>query len=135
MLELSDPEETSLLINLNLGVGILSLIGSLWMSYFCYEVPNPKSAAVKIIFAIALSDLLYSISNIMTKFEPLFGGTYCHIEAFIRQFSFVLSLYWATCISILSLQSSIHGTELDQKRFFKRATIIGVVSSLLLDLT
>lgn len=121
----ADIPSASFLYSLDLFATIISLIGSLFMCYLCMKVPSPKTISVKFIFAIAIADLFYTIANIMSNFEKL-GRTIllCVAEANIRQSSFVLSIFFATCTAIVSYKAALPHSTFNRGRFFKLSVIV-----------
>jgi len=106
-----------------------SLLGSLWMTYFCLRTSSPRSVSLNIILAIAISDLAYSISNIMSEFErnTTIADAYCVVEGIMRQSSVVSSIYWTMCTAILCYKSSKYISSFSQNAFFRNALIVNLV--------
>jgi len=125
-----DVENGPLLYKLNLIATGLSLLGSIAMIYFGFKT-KVKSIALKLILAIALSDFLYSIANLMTAFEDDYNGLLCHADAVLREFSFTFSIFWVTCTAILCYKTS-KTWRFDQELFFKKAFVIGALFCLVL---
>jgi len=123
-------EGVHFLYGLNLVTTTLSLGGSIFISYYCFKAPSPRSAALKLLLGIGISDFFYSISNLLSAFQNEENGPLCHIEAFIRQFSFILSIFWATCIAILCYQTTKTEKLFNQERFFRRMSYIGFALSI-----
>jgi len=94
------------------------------MTYHCFNTKN-KTIALKLIFAVALSDFFYSISNILTAFENEENNTICQVDAFLRQVSVCASIFWVTCTAIICYKSSTSWRLFNQNRFFKQALVIG----------
>jgi len=107
------------------------------MTYFCFRTSHPRSVSLKIILAIAISDLAYSTANIMSEFERNTTGTdaYCVIEGMMRQSSVVSSIYWTMCTAILCFKSSKYVSSFSQNAFFKNALIVNLIIILLTILT
>ena len=113
----------------NIIVTIISLVSSFLMLWSCFKTQDIKSVSLKLIISIALSDTLYSISNFMSEFEKesVYGvDDLCTAEAFIRQFSFLNSLFWTTCTAILCYKASNLDFRFNQASFFRKAVLIGV---------
>ena len=119
-------ENGPLLYKLNLAATGLSLLGSFAMIYFAITTKT-KTIALKLILAIALSDFLFSIANLITAFEDDYNGVLCHIDAILREFSWIFSIFWVTCTAILCYKTSKSWRYFDQELFFKRAFIIGTI--------
>jgi len=117
----------SLLFNIHcVGTG-LSLIGTIWTIYFCLKVGVRKYVSYKLIFAITLSDFFYAISNLLASFAGPSLNILCHIDAFIRVCSFTLSLFFATCLSLLCLFTVKYGSKFNEDSFFKKCLILAVI--------
>lgn len=127
-----DTPNIVLLYTLDLIATTLCFSGSLMMIFFCFKAPSPKPAYLKFIFAIALSDFLYSFANIMSMFEGHSLDIPCYIEAFIREFAFVLSVFFTSCIAILCHKSLKYEDMFDQNVFFRRAAPIGIIATFFL---
>jgi len=118
-----------LLYKINLVASTLSLGASGIMTYHCFKTKN-KTIALKLILAIALSDFIYSISNILTAFETEENNALCKIDAIIRQFSVMSSIFWVTCTAIICYKTSKTWRLFNQARFLRRAIIIGTFLSI-----
>jgi len=113
---------------------ILSLLGSLYMVYSCIRTPAPRSVALKLILALALSDLIYSISNVMSQFDEDIVDLFCIAEAILRMNGYLLSIYFTTTIAMLCYQTSKHGLSFNQEKFFRSAIIFGPIGYFILNL-
>ena len=120
-----------ILYGLNLVSTILSLFGSSIMIYACLKTYKIRSISFKFLLAIAISDFVYAIANLFSAFEKDSNDVLCHIEAFIRQFSFVLSVYFVTCTAVLCYRS-VTSPGYNQKKFFNRSLLIGCLYCLFL---
>jgi len=125
-----DVEGASLLYTINLAVTVLSLTGSLIMTYYCFRLQPSKSIFLKLITSIALSDGFYSLANLISSFESEEMNVMCYIEGFIRQCSFTLTLFFTTCLAILCSKTSNLSKSFDQENFFRKSVIIGIILSL-----
>lgn len=121
-----------LLYNVNLFASILSLCGSLFMTFFACRMPSPKTVSLKFIIGIALADIAYSIVNIMSSFETEAMNSLCYAESILRIWAKESSLFFAACIAILCYKSSRYGRKFNQDRFFKKALVFGGVIGTLL---
>jgi len=84
--------------------------------------------SLKFILAISIADFVYSLTNIMTTFQVLHTTfTLCGIEAIIRQSSFILSIFFATCTAIASYKASIPQSKFNRKNFFTFSVIVGPI--------
>ena len=119
----------STLYNINLVATGLSLVASLLMIYACLRSGKIRIVSFKLLLAIVLSDLGFSLSNLLSAFETQSNGVLCHIEAFLRQFTYLLSMYFVTVTSILCYKCTTH-PNFDQNRFFLRVVAFGCLSCL-----
>jgi len=124
-----DPsmEGMSFLYILNCVATLLSLTGSLWMSYYCFKSLKFRNISIQFILAIAISDFLFSISNIMSSFEGQSMTIFCQIEAYLRQGSFFASIFFSTCTAVFCYQTLKHAEKFNQTSFFKKALIFGII--------
>jgi len=112
--------EVDTLYKINGFATLLSLLGSLYMVCCCMRTPSPKSASIKLILALAWSDLFYSIANIMSQLEtdgPV--NLFCKIEGTLRAVSYIPSLFFTTCIAVLCYKTTRYGKNFKQERFFR----------------
>lgn len=125
----NDVENGGLLRNANNIATYLSFSGSIFMMYHCLRTPAPRSVSVKLILYIATADFIYSVANLMSAYEDLGPkvSTFCYIEAFLRAFSHVMSIFFATCLAIVCYKTLAKGMRFDQELFFKRFTWLGVI--------
>lgn len=117
------PNHVEFLDDLNLVSSTLSVVGSLWMSYYCVK-SSLTNISYRLILGIGLSDFFYSISNILTAFESPTPNTLCTVEAIMRMCFFNMSLLWATSTAILCYKALKRGRRFDQALFFKKAFVI-----------
>jgi len=121
-------EHGTLLFNANNIATALSFAGSIFMIYHCLKTSAPRSVTMKLILSIAIADFLYSISNLMSAFQGPSGVTpFCYLEAGIRAFTYVLSIFFASCLGILCYKTVVKGMDFNQELFFKRSLYVGVV--------
>jgi len=114
---------------------ILSLFGSLFMVWSCLKTPAPRSVSLKLILALALSDLIYSVSNIMSQFDDVDSvDLFCIIESVFRMNGYLLSIYFTTTIAVLCYKTSKYGIAFNQERFFRIAVVIGPIGYFILNL-
>jgi len=126
------PEEISFLHNVNYVAAVLSFFGSLWMAYFCLKNPAPRPVSLHILLAIAISDLVYSICNIMSEYEGPTTDTYCKVEGMVRHFSFVSTVYWTSCTAILCYKTSTYANSFNQMGFFRKAIYLNIFIMILI---
>ena len=118
----------------------LSVLGSVWMTIAYFRAPTPRTTALKLILRIALSDLLYSVANVISalpKSEDV--NTYCQVEGFLREFSPFMSIFLATSTAVLCYKES-HGRLnmnrsskfFSQTRFLLKSFGISAIASLTL---
>jgi len=101
----------------------LSILGTLWTCYYCLKIRSSGNVTLKLIIAITIADLLYTVANFISIFQTSSDTLLCKIEAPIREISLRLTLYFSTCLSILIYKSSKFGIDFDQDLFFKRISI------------
>jgi len=122
----SDVEDVTILKQINTIVTILSITGSLWATYYSSKTLSAANVSVKFIFAITISDFLFSIANLMSIFEDKTLNTpFCHVEAVIRQSSWILSLFFSTALAVFCYKSCNKGYSFDQSQFFKQSLMLG----------
>lgn len=127
--------ENTLAITANAIATGLSIIGSLWMSYWCLKSSPRKSVTPKLILGIALSDFFYAVSNVMTPFDEDFSGVqFCVVEGFLRQTGRMLTASFAACTAALCYKSSLITQPFDQERFYKATYLICISLSLVLSI-
>lgn len=110
----------------------LSLIGSLLMIYFCCK--STRTVSTKLILSIAISDLLYSLVNMMSGFEDQVINTFCRAEGFLRQFFFDSSLLWATSTAIFCYKQLKGGRSFNADQFFIICVIVNTIIGLVIAL-
>ena len=101
---------------LNLVATILSLIGSLVMTYYCFK-NRDLSISIKLILALAVSDFLFSAGNFMAVFSPTPDSATCQVEGFFREFFPKLSVCIATSIAILHYKIIEANPNFNKNRF------------------
>jgi len=101
----------------------LSFFGSIIICFLCLRMPSPLAVSFKFILAISISDFFYSIANIMSFFETPQTRTLCYLEATMRHSSFILSLFFTTCLAIVSYKAL--KPQFNQRKCFIRAVFIG----------
>ena len=127
--------QLSFLQDLNFGVAVASLIGSSWMTIFCLRTERPRPVSLQIILAIALSDFIYSIANVMSYFESHFDNSYCITEGFFRQFSYMSTIFWTSCTALLCYKTSLSERKFNQQLFLKRCFKSFIVIIVFLNIT
>lgn len=115
------------LYTLDLVATTLSFFGSLIMIYLCLQVPAPRPVPLKLILSIAFSDFLYAIANIMSALEGHNLNAFCYTEAFVRESSLNMSVFFATCTAIFCYQCSFNIEKFQQTLFFRKACLIGAI--------
>jgi len=116
---------------LDLTVTFLSFSGSLLMSYYCFRLPSPTSTSIKFIFATAIADFFYAISNVLSNFESRANPSLCQTEAMIRSSSMFLSILFTTCAAIVSARASV---SYNSRRFLRNTLFIGLTYGICLAL-
>jgi len=112
-------ETAFVLSTLHTIVTSLSTAGSLLMAFFCIRNRVYETAPGKLILSIALSDLLFACANIMSLLKYQNITIVCQIEAFIRAWSYMLSLLFPACIAALCYLTSSLYRRFDQDYFVK----------------
>jgi len=128
----TDDSSHSLFYWCNLIPSIISTIASFWMSYRCLKTPAPRSTALKLILAIGISDLLYSICNLMSSLNFESQDVLCKIEGFLREFSAMLTIFFSTATAILCYLDTTIGASFQQRGFFRKSFLISFSISLFL---
>ncbi len=90
---------------------ILSLIGSVWMSYSGFKIKPPRNDLVKLVLFVALADVLYAVANLIsnTRLEDI--DAICNIEGFLREFFLVMSVFLAASIASLAYKTSLDNSQ------------------------
>jgi len=129
----NDVHHGDLLKNTNTLATGLSFAGSIFMIYHCLRVPSRNSVTVKLILSIALADFIYSIANLMSAYEDKGPqvSAFCKAEAVLRAFSHVMSIFFASSLSVICYKSVSRGRAFDQEQFFKISSLIGALYCLL----
>ena len=121
-----------ILFPLDLAVTVLSILGSSLTCYFCLRLPSyNKTVSVKFIIALSIADFFYSIANVISNFESENSFTLCAVESWIRQSSYVLSIFFSACIAIVSYKSSLPDSIFNSNKFFMLTTLVGPLIFLL----
>ena len=113
-------QDVETLYKLNGFATTLSLLGSLYMVCCSMKIPSPKTASIKLIVALAWSDLIYSVANVMSQFQGERPGVslFCKIEGAIRAISYIPSLFFTTCIAVICYKTTRYGKNFKEERFF-----------------
>ena len=126
-----NPASSSLLI-INLVVTTLSLMGSGWMSIYCFQIRN-KDIPTKMILTLAISDFFYSISNVLSAFEPDEDvSTMCTIEGFIRAAFYSISNFTTSWIVIYCVIFLRRDSSMNDEYYFRGTLAISILVSLAL---
>ena len=119
---------------INLFVTLLSLAASSLMIIYIMKTKR-KTPILNFILVIAISDLFYSIANLLSIFETETSESLCNSEAFIRQFFFSLSILMAGSISFLCYRLIVQNKSATQSRFFQSVLALSILLSTCLALT
>jgi len=106
---------------------LLSLISTLWLIYICFKIPSPKTITLKFICAIAISDFFYSIANALSGLQQRDTYLLIKIEATLRQSSFLLGVFFATCIATITYKSTISDRRFRQTWFYNATIVIAPI--------
>ena len=90
----------------------LSTLGSLYMMISCIRKLSNPNLSIKLILAIAMADLFFSIANILSFFEKPDSNGLCFIEAAIRESSFLFAMFFAALAAVAP-----HLAKLSHSRF------------------
>ena len=115
---------------LNISITGLSLLSSSWMILRCSGKELAKSISLKVFLSIAVSDFIYSTSNVIATFENGTNETLCSTEALIRRIFMTCSMFWITFTAILSYKASALHSASKQTAFFEKACLINILASL-----
>ncbi|RZK13863.1 MAG: hypothetical protein EOO43_17235 [Flavobacterium sp.] len=107
----------------------LSIIGTIWSGHYFIKIGGYRNTSLMLIMLIMLSDFFYAVSNILTIFDGPAPErrAICYADAFIRTWSYTLTLFFATCLSIFCYKSVNNAGKFDDKRFLRNCVIIGVI--------
>ena len=114
---------------LNLIVTIPSLIGCLMMGYVCYKNIS-ITTCTKLLLALAISDFLYSISNVMSLisiFDSDENRLSCKVEGFLRDFFQKFSICLVTSMAILHYKILIANERSQNSRTVTICIVVGLV--------
>ena len=120
----SDTREFTYWI-VNIVTTILSILGSIWTTYFCLKLRSSQNYSMKLILAITIADFVYSIINFVSIFEDNTWETVCIIQSILREWSLQLTLFFSTCLALLCYKCAKYGSRYDQASFFKKCIIVG----------
>ena len=97
------PQNDSLMQTLNLVATIPSLIGTMLMIYYCFR-GLAANISMKLIFALATSDFIFSVTNLMIVFAYPEDSAGCKLEGAFREFSSKFSISVVVSIAVLHYQ-------------------------------
>jgi hypothetical protein len=93
------PQQLSILSWANIIVSGLSLIGEIFMIGTYAYVPTLKTFAMRLIISLIVSDLIYTISTLMS----IWNNEYiCIAQGFLGQLGVMSGVVWFSCISYIS---------------------------------
>ena len=101
---------------LNLVASVPSIIGTLIMIYHTSTTLTSK-ISTKLIFALAISDLVYSVANLLAIFKLTKGSVGCDVEAILREFSSKFSIWIVSAIALLHYQVLKMSPKFNKMRF------------------
>jgi len=119
---------TSLFITNCIGTS-LSLFGTIWNCYYFIKIGGYKNTSLRLIMLIILSDFFYAVANIMTIFDgpaPTLKPI-CYADAFIRTWSYTLTLFFAMCLSLFCYKSVKNAGRFNDTSFLTKCIVIGVL--------
>jgi len=118
---------------LNGYITVLSFVSSFTMTILCCQNLNFGQGAILLTLGIACSDLVYSLSNILSFINGFSEGALCYIEAILREWSFNFSLFFVVAMAIFFWRSTI-GEDPDQRVYVKKVVKFGTILCLALTL-
>ena len=115
---------------------IFSILGSIYIIKFCSKASSQENTAVKFILAMALADLVFSATNILSAFQPAVVGpcqtSLCTTEAVIRQISYMYTILFSACSAILASKAATPMRSFNPHLLFRSSIIIGGLIGLIL---
>lgn len=124
---MSDTDD--LLNGINLLASVPSVLACLWMSYFCLK-SRSTSISRQLILALGISDLLYSIGNLITTYGPDEGSVLCNIEGFSIGFFSSTSTCLVASIAILHYKQIVTNEYFNRTKFVASSIGISTLLSL-----
>jgi len=122
-------EGRSILLTVNWIATSLSLFGCFWTIIQFFKSSPPRSISSKLIFLVTLSDLVYTIANLLSMFESqdqsIVDGM-CRFEAIIRFYSLKLTLVFSTCLAICCYKATDDQGDFDIKILFYRCLAFSI---------
>ena len=91
----------------------LSTLGSLYMMISCLRKLSNPNLSIKLLLAIAVADLIFSVANILSNFESENSDRLCFIEAALRESSFLFAMFFAALAAV----APIFAKKLSHSRF------------------
>jgi len=120
-------EQTDLLSYANLITTPFSLAGSFYMIYSYFKT-CAKSFSSRLVFCLALSDLLLSVCDVFEIFIPI-ANENCTVVGFLRIFGMYSNMLWMTQIlTVLFVQFVLEFAGVD--RLFPYLVISNILGSL-----
>jgi len=111
---------------INIFTTILSILGSIWTTYFCLKLRSSQNYSMKLILAITIADFVYSIINFISIFENNTWDKACAVQSLLREWSLQMTLFFSTCLALLCYKCAKYGSRYDQALFFRKCVIIGI---------
>ena len=125
------PEQITALDWANGVVSVLSLIGEIFMIATYAYVPTLKTFAMKLIISLIVSDVIYSISTLMSLW---YNTPLCIIQGFLGQIGVMSGVVWFASISYVSyLQFTKFSRDINKKydKMLCIALTVSIFSALL----
>jgi len=118
---------------LDILVTFLSTLGSIWMILSCIRRLSEPNLSIKLVLAIAISDLIFSICNILSNFERK-GETnrLCFLEAMLRETSFLFAMLFTALAAMAPHLVKLSHSRFNRNIFLALALVAGLVISWLL---
>lgn len=117
---------------LNLTVSVPSLIGTVFMIYFCGRNFSINTSN-KLLLFLAISDFLFLLTNVFLFIDWPGESTICQVDGMLRRFSGAMTLYIVSLIAILhyySIKQDETFSKIGGTRFVVLSITIGTVISL-----
>ena len=126
---MSDNTSETLLHVFNTLVTLPSLVGTFLMTYYCFR-SRKTNTTVKLLLTLAISDFIYSFSNLMSVMGSLPGSTACNVEGILRDFSSKLSICTVMAIALLHYKVIESSPAFNRHSFLICSTLGGILVSL-----
>ena len=110
-----------------------SIVGASLMLYFCLR-KRPIITSIKLISTLAVSDILYSLSNGLSFFKYNEDSVICQIQGNTDTFFLIFSIFITTSIAVLHYKFALCSPNFNQLKFLVMTIVIGICTSLFFSL-